>query len=256
MNTSRHIVRIYRVSRIAAHLLYGVVVVILLFPWLADGNRARLVRRWSRSILAILNIRMRISGEMPDLASRNVMLVSNHVSWLDIYVLNAIRPVRFVSKMEVLSWPVIGWLAKKTGTLFIDRTRRHDTKRVNHEVSHVLSNGGVIAIFPEGTTSDGSKLLPFHASLLQPAVQSHSHVWPVALRYTNAEGLLNPAVAYVDEITFGQSLAMVLGQQTIYVEVQFLPPLSARSKERRELAREAEQAIAGVLGSAIAAVGA
>lgn len=229
------------------HLLYGVLTIILLFPWLSEHNRNRIIRRWSRGILAILNIRMRASGELPGLDTRNVMVVSNHISWLDIYVLNAVRPVRFVSKMEVLSWPLIGWLAKRTGTLFIDRTKRHDTARVNHQLAAVMNSGGVVAIFPEGTTGDGSKLLPFHASLLQPVVQSHSHLLPVALRYTHADGSLNKAPAYVDDLTFGQSLAMILGQKTIYVEVEFLPHIPARSKERRELAREAELAISQVL---------
>ncbi len=231
----------------AVHLLYAAALVLLLFPWLSDKARIRVERRWNSGLMAILNIRIRIRGTVPDLSERNVMLVANHVSWLDIYLLNAVKPARFVSKVEVRSWPVVGWLAIKMGTLFIDRTKRHDTARVNDEVSDVLSNGGCIAVFPEGTTSNGSLLRPFHASLLQPAVHSNSQLWPAAIRYTHADGSLNLAPAYVDELSFGDSLASILSQAIIYAELEFLTPIPAQGKARRELARDAEYAIARAL---------
>lgn len=236
----------------AVHLLYAVTLVWLLFPWLPDRGRIRMERRWSGRLMNILNIRLRISGVVPDLSVQNMMLVANHVSWLDIYLLKAVRPARFVSKIEVRSWPIVGWLANKTGTLFIDRTKRHDTARVNHEMSAVLSQGGCIAVFPEGTTSNGSLLRPFHASLLQPAVHSESLVWPAALRYTYADGSINMAPAYVDELTFGDSLTLILSQAIIYAELEFLPPIPAQGRARRELARDAEYAIASALNLAVA----
>jgi len=235
----------------AVHLLYAVTLVWLLFPWLPDRARIRMERRWSGRLMNILNIRLRISGVVPDLSVQNMMLVANHVSWLDIYLLKAVRPARFVSKIEVRSWPIVGWLANRTGTLFIDRTRRHDTARVNHEMSAVLSQGGCIAVFPEGTTSNGSLLRPFHASLLQPAVHSQGLVWPAAIRYTHADGSLNMAAAYVDELTFADSLALILSQAIIYAELEFLPPIPAQGKARRELARDAEYAIASALNLAV-----
>ncbi len=247
MNKSSFFVRTYRISRIVLHLFYAVSIVLLLFPWFSDKSKVRWGRRWSLDLLEILNIRLLLRGIAPDLYVQNVMLVANHVSWLDIYVLYAVRPVRFVSKMEVLSWPVVGWLAKQTGTLFIDRTKRHDTARVNNEVSVVLKNGGCVAVFPEGTTSNGSKLHHFHASLLQPAIRSQSQVWPAAIRYTLADGSLNMAPAYIDELTFADSLKLVLSQPIIYVEVEFMLPIDAHGKTRRELARDARHAIAGAL---------
>jgi 1-acyl-sn-glycerol-3-phosphate acyltransferase len=231
----------------AAHLVYAVAMVVFIYPWLSNMARARVERRWNRRLMNILNIQFRIGGVAPDLSVKNVMLVANHVSWLDIYLLNAVRPVRFISKIEVRSWPIVGFLACRTGTLFIDRSKRHDTKRVNHEVSTALSNGGCVAVFPEGTTSDGSLLRPFHASLLQPAIHSQSKIWPVAIRYTHADGTLNTAPAYVDELTFGDSLLLILSQKIIYAEIEFLSPIHAHGKERRDLAREAEKDIARAL---------
>ncbi len=229
------------------HLLYGVAVVMLLFPWLSHKTRIRIEKRWHNKAIGIFNVRVRLKGEISDLEAPNVMLVANHVSWLDIYVLNAIRPVRFVSKMEVRSWPLVGWLAKRTGTLFIDRTKRHDTARVNQEVSTVLTNGGCVAIFPEGTTTDGREVRKFHSSLLEPAVQSQSRVWPAAIRYIHEDGSLNTAPAYIDDITIGQSLAMILSQKVIHVEVEVLAPIAVLGKTRRDLAREAHLAIAMAL---------
>ncbi len=247
MNKKHYLVRTYRISRIVLHLLSAVIIVLLLFLWFSDKSKVRWQRRWSLDLLGILNIRLLLRGIAPDLYVQNVMLVANHVSWLDVFVLNAVRPVRFVSMIEVLSWPVVGLLAKQTGTLFIDRSKRHDTARVNNEVSVVLGNGGCVAVFPEGITTDGSKLHHFHASLLQPAINSQSQVWPVAIRYTHADGTLNMAPAFIGELTFTDSLKLVLSQSVIYVEVDFMPPIDAHGKTRRELARDAQHAIAGAL---------
>lgn len=114
-------------------------------------------------------------------------------------------------------------------------------------MSEVLNKGGCLAVFPEGTTSNGSLLRPFHASLLQPAVHSQSQVWPAAIRYTHADGSLNVAPAYVDELSFGDSLLLILGQPVIYADLEFLPPIPAQGKARRELAKEVELVIASAL---------
>ena len=201
--------------------------------------------------LRILNIKIRLSGMAPDLYVQNMMLVANHVSWLDIYLLNTIRPVRFVAKVEVRTWPLVGWLASRTGTLFIDRATRHDTARVNGEMSAILNDGGCLGVFPEGTTSNGTLLRPFHASLLQPAINSQSQVWPAAIRYSHADGSLNMALAYVDEITFLNSLFIILRQAVIYVDLEFLQPIDANGMARRDLARDAEDAIASALNLSV-----
>lgn len=244
--------RIYRAARMAVHLLYAVAIMVLVFPWLPQKLRTRVERHWNNSLMAILNIKIRLCGVVPDLNVQNMILVANHVSWLDIYLLNAVRPVRFVSKAEVRSWPIVGWLAHQTGTLFIDRTKRHDTARVNQEMSAILNKGGCVAVFPEGTTSNGSMLRPFHSSLLQPAVHSQSQVWPAAIRYTHADGSLNMTPAYVDELSFGDSLLLILSQAIIYAELEFMPPIAANGKARRELARDAEDAIASALNLTVA----
>ena len=251
MKRTGYFTRAYRITRIATHVLYAVIVAALIYPWLSEKARIRVVRRWSAGMMRILNIQVHVTGVAPDLSAQNVMLVANHVSWLDIYALNSVRPARFVSKSEVRDWPVAGWLAYKTGTFFIDRAKRHDTARVNHDMSAALNDGGFVAVFPEGTTSNGTLLRAFHASLLQPAVHSQSRVWPVAIRYAHADGSLNTAPAYADDISFGESLAEILNQPVIHVELAFSQPIAAHGKTRRELARQAEQTIASALSLAI-----
>ena len=250
MNQTGYLTHVYRVVRIGIHVLYAVFLAGMVYPWVSKKSGVQLVRHWSAGMMNILNIQVHVSGSVPDSSAKNVMVVANHISWLDIYALNAVFPARFVSKSEVRDWPVAGWLAYKTGTFFIDRSKRHDTARVNHEVSAALKDGGCVAVFPEGTTSDGTLLRPFHASLLQPAVNSQSQVWPVAIRYLHEDGSINTAPAYTGDISFGASLAQILNQAVIHVELIFLNPITAHEKSRRELAQQSERLIANVLNLA------
>ncbi|HEY6095580.1 MAG TPA: lysophospholipid acyltransferase family protein [Gallionellaceae bacterium] len=246
MKTNGNFTRAYRIVLLAVHVLAAVVIAFLA-PRSTELRRQRMVRWWSARLTRILQIRVQVQGVPPGLDTHNVMLVSNHVSWLDIYLLNSVRPARFVSKAELRQWPVIGWVAWKTGTFFINRAKRHDTARVNHEMSEALSKGGCVAVFPEGTTSYGDTLLPFHASLFQPVIHSESKVWPVAMRYRHADGSLNREAAYVGDTSFGESVKQILGQPEIHAELVFAPPILSHGKTRRELARLAEQAIAEAL---------
>jgi 1-acyl-sn-glycerol-3-phosphate acyltransferase len=118
---------------------------------------------------------------------------------------------------------------------------------VNQEMSAALKSGECVAVFPEGTTSLGDTLLPFHASLLQPAVQSASTVWPTAIRYTHADGSVNPLASYVGEMSLGQSLKQILGQPELHAELIFMEAIPAHGKTRRELAQQTGMVIAGAL---------
>ena len=157
------------------HVLGGIVTTSLVFPMVAPTRRQALVQRWSRRLLHLLRVEARLHGAI-DVHGGNVLLVANHISWLDIFVLNAHRPARFVAKSELAGWPLAGRLIRGAGTIFVDRERRHDTRRVNHHAAQALAAGDVVAVFPEGTTTDGATLLKFHASLLQPIVEAQGHV--------------------------------------------------------------------------------
>lgn len=184
----------------------------------------------------------------PPAGATPAMIVANHVSWIDIFAINAVRPVRFVAKSEIRHWPVIGWIAEMGGTLFVERTRRHTVAQINEQVVAALRQGDAFAVFPEGMITHGDVLLPFHASLLQPALECEALLYPVAIRYTRADGSLCSEADYEGEKTIAGSLMLMVTQPVINVRLQFLAPLSCAGKHRRELANAAAQLIADALG--------
>jgi 1-acyl-sn-glycerol-3-phosphate acyltransferase len=237
--------RFIRISLLLMHVVWGVALAGLLFPLLGTAQRDRLIMGWARRLLAVLGVRTHLAAA-PSLPS-GALLVCNHVSWLDIYLIYATRRVHFVSKSEVRAWPVAGWLAHKTGTLFLERGRRADTARINAEMRSLMEEGAWVAVFPEGTTSDGRGLRRFLPSLLQPAVELNCPIVPAALRYRTLEGEHSPAPAYIDEISLWQSLKKIVGEPGIVAELQFGEPIMPNA-HRRDLAARAETACARLLG--------
>lgn len=243
-------VRWYRIARTCAHLLEGVGTTMLVFPLVNDARKRRLVKRWSVRLLRILNVKASVTGDLSP-AAGNVMLVANHVSWLDIFVLNAHLPVRFVAKSELARWPVVSRMIRGAGTVFIERERRRDTHRVNKHMADVLANGDVVAIFPEGTTTHGHEVLPFKSSLLQPIIEAGGHLQPVALRYRTTDGEIAMAPTYVGDTSFAESFLAVCAERSLSVSLTACPALAARDGHRRTLARAAEASIRTALaGSA------
>jgi 1-acyl-sn-glycerol-3-phosphate acyltransferase len=212
------------------------------FPFVSGARKRRLVKRWSRQLLLILNVSAQVRGELAPV-SGNVLLVANHISWLDIFVLNAHLPVRFVAKSELARWPVISRLIRGAGTVFIERERRRDTHRVTRHMAEVLANGDVVAIFPEGTTTHGHEVLPFKSSLLQPIIEAGGHVQPVAIRYRTPDGAIAMAPTYVGDTSFASSFLAVCAERALRVELTARPALPAAAEHRRELARAAEASI-------------
>lgn len=241
--------RLYRVSRAGLHLIEGVGVTALLFPFFDAERRRAYAHGWSRRLLRMLRVNLRVHGLPAEGLPGNLLVVANHVSWLDIFVLNTVQPARFIAKAELKRWPLVGRFASGGGTIFVDRSRRHDTHQVNRHATSVLAAGDVIAIFPEGTTTDGRDVLPFHGSLLQPIVDAAGHVLPVAIRYLAPDGEASDAAAYVGEMSFARSFWRVTGEHRLHVDVRLANLLAAKDRHRRELSREAETVIRAVLAS-------
>lgn len=236
--------RSWRCARLILHFLLGLFEVGLLFPLRSSKVREAAIQRWSRRLCTILAIHIQTHGAAPTHRPHNTLLVANHVSWLDIFVLNSVFPARFVAKAEVRHWPLIGWLCAQTGTLFITRERRHDTRRVNKQIAHALQDGDCIAVFPEGGTSDGMSTRAFNASLLQPAVESHAHIQAVAINYYDQHGARSLAAAYIDDMSLWTSLTRLMAEPSLQVRLDYFPRLAAATSSRRELAMQAEQWIA------------
>ena len=240
-------VRIYRATFAALHFFAGLLEVALLFPFYGKARRDRAIGRWSARLLAIFGVRSAIVGSPPAAARRPYVLVANHVSWLDIQLIHSVWQVRFVAKSEVRRWPLIGWLSARTGTLFIERGKGRHAMRINRSIHAAFKRGDAIAVFPEGSTTDGTELTRFHASLLQPAVDEGALVYPVALRYRDEAGNIDVDVSYVGDTTLKQSLSLILARKTIHAELVFLPAVDAIGKTRRELAALTQSAVAAAL---------
>ena len=169
---------VWRLLRLVGHIAQGLWVVALRFPTLSPDQQHARVQVWSQQLLALAGVHLRVVGQPP--LTGPVMLVANHISWLDIPVMHAARHCRFVSKSDVKGWPLIGTLATAAGTLYIERSSRRDALRMVRSMQEALERGEVLAVFPEGTTGDGRAMLPFHANLIQAAVAAQSPVQPVA----------------------------------------------------------------------------
>lgn len=224
---------LWRLLRASLHLMWGMAVMLIFFG-LRPVNRHAHIRRWSAGLLRCMGLRIRIQGRP---RPGSTLLVANHVSWLDIPALHAAVPqARFVSKADVQGWPLLGWLIRGAGTLFIERERKRDALRVVHSVAEALSAGDTVAIFPEGTTGAGPQPLPFHANLLQAAISTATPVQLAVLRYSDAVGPFSAAVEYLGETTLPQSLWRVACAQGLTVHVQLLEPQGSAHADRRALA--------------------
>ncbi|AOZ07347.1 lysophospholipid acyltransferase family protein [Cupriavidus malaysiensis] len=227
------------------HLVRGALTCALLFPWLGPAARQWHIRRWSRRLLRLCGITVELQGEPPATgAGHGAMVVCNHISWLDIYVINCWQPVRFVAKSEIRSWPLIGWLCQQTGTIFIERGRKRDAHRVLHDITGVMRQGDLVCVFPEGTTSDGSSVLPFHANLMQAPLSAGLPVQPLGLAYLDgATRQPTLAPAYIGDLSLLQCLNAVLSAPPIVARLSFAPALHAASASRRELGEAAREVV-------------
>ena len=235
----------FRLARILIHLVEGLAICALLFPWVGTGRRNARIQNWSRRLLAICGVTVAPPSGVP--ALHHALIVANHVSWLDIFVINSIHPCRFVAKQEIREWPVLGWLAAQAGTVFISRGSRRELRHVLKGIVAALQMDARVAFFPEGTTAPQGTVLPFHANLFEAAVDAKVQVQPYALRYLDAKGARPPAVDFTGDMTFAQSVMAILASGAIRAELVRLPPIDAAGAHRRELAEQAHGAIRDAL---------
>jgi 1-acyl-sn-glycerol-3-phosphate acyltransferase len=224
----------WRFFRVILHLLEGAWRIKLVFPRISAFQRDAQIQSWAQAMLSLMGIQLVVDGAPP--SQGPVLLAANHISWLDIVVIHAARHCRFISKSDVKDWPLVGMLATGAGTLYIERESRRDAMRVVHHMAERLQAGEVLAVFPEGTTGDGTHVLPFHANLLQAAIAAQALVQPVALMFKDARGQQSFAPCYVGEDTLPTSLWRTLCDDGIQAIVRFGAPHTAAGRDRRSLA--------------------
>ena len=242
---SHWVVGPWRLLGIVVHTLRGLWLARIAYVDRLPGERDEAVRRWSRQMLQVLGVKLVVQGQPRPGAK---LVVSNHVSWLDIVAINAVVPSRFVSKSEVAAWPVVGFLVTAAGTLYLERERRRDAMRVLGLMSDALREGYTVAVFPEGTTGSGQELLHFHANMLQSAIDAKEPVQPLALRYSDETHAISPVAAYIGDTTLWQSLWGILTARQLTVQVNVLPLQAVDHADRRALAVLLSTQIAERLG--------
>ena len=240
--TARFGAGLWRIGRIGIHIVRGVLILQWRFDGLSLAQRRAHIAAWAQRVLQLLCVELRHQGPLQAGAK---LLVANHVSWLDIVVIHALCPqARFVSKAVVRDWPLIGRLVTGAGTLMVDRQRQRDTSRALETMVQALQQGDTVALFPEGTTSDGAQVLAFHASLLHSAVLAQVPVQPLALRYAEAGQPLSASVPYVGTTSFVESLWRICLARQVVATVQVLPAATPPHADRRALAGDLHRRIA------------
>jgi 1-acyl-sn-glycerol-3-phosphate acyltransferase len=240
---------LWRVPRLLLHILVG----ILLTAMFARLDRASgsyrynpyVVSWWHDRLLRILRVEVEAQGSRPQ---GSALLVANHISWLDIPVIGSLTHSSFLSKAEVRDWPVVGWLAAAAGTLFM-RRGGGQTAAITAAIKAQLNTSGMLTLFPEGTTTDGSDVRPFFSRLFAAAIEAERPVVPVTLYY-HADGERDTVAPYTGDQTLAANLFGLLGRRETRVRVTFSPPLAMRGLTRKAAAERARAVIRASLGVA------
>ena len=224
------------------HVLVGWVTIYFRFPQLSQQQRDARVQVWAMQLLRIWGIDLEVRGKPVTLGP--ALLVCNHISWLDILVIHATRHCRFVSKSELRDWPVLGTLATGGGTLYIERAQRKDAMRMVKDMAKSLREGDVLAVFPEGTTGDGIGMLPFHANLIQSAIEAEAPIQPLALQFVDAKtNEISMAARYIDDDTLLDSVWSTLNARGLKAVVNFGELQQSQERDRRTWAHDLREEV-------------
>lgn len=233
---------VWKMLRGLWHVVVGMWWIHAHFPRLSAEQREMRVQVWSLQFLALWDIHLKVLGQ--PVLNGPALIVANHISWLDISVIHAARHCRFVAKSDIRQWPLIGTLATGSGSLYIERTNRKDALRMVKDMADAMKDGDVVAVFPEGTTSDGRDILPFHANLLQSAILAQAPAQPMSLKFIDAAtGETSFAPCYIGDDTLIGSIWRTLTSSRIIAVVHFGEPQSANGRDRRAWAHELRQDI-------------
>jgi 1-acyl-sn-glycerol-3-phosphate acyltransferase len=242
MLTARLVARGFKVLAVFAGGLFA-------YAWEAWRSRAAhpLIRRarWMHGMSRRLAWAMELHGPRALRPLPPGLVVSNHLSYLDILAFGSIGPCVFVSKREVACWPLVGLFARAAGTIFIDRHRRSDLVRVNALIERALDAGVTVVLFPEGTSSDGCGILPLKPSALEPVAATRHPVTAAAVAYGLWDGSVADEVCYWREMTFLPHFLNLLTKRHVVARIGF-GPTAVRATSRKELAVRLREEIAGL----------
>ena len=245
--------RVWRALRLVWVFAWIGLGALAVYPKVDAATRARLKQRWSRNLLDVLGVHVVLDADRGEANKANDrpagrLIVANHVSWLDIFVITAVYPAAFIAKAEIRRWPFVGWLAARNDTIFLRRGSHGHARVVNEQIDATLNADIDVAVFPEGTTTDGTHLLGFHAALLQPAIETGRAIVPCALSYHDAHGERSLAPSFAGETTLAQCFSAIFACRSLTARLRPAPTIDSTGRTRRELSQAAHEAIATRLG--------
>ncbi|MGL4768483.1 MAG: lysophospholipid acyltransferase family protein [Formosimonas sp.] len=245
-----HLAAIARLCVLVVHIVLGLFVGLVVFRFIDWGARTRIISIWSRMLLGVIGVKLVLDHPPPHKPMKGLQ-VSNHSSWMDIFVSNSVQAARFLAKSDIQKWPVLGTLVTSAGTLYVERGNRHSINKTNAEITASARNGELIGLYPEGTTTDGTHLLPFKSNLFQPAIDNHMLVYPVGISYKK-NGRYTPLAAYAGDTSLLKSFWDLTSSFGVSAHVSFGHPIVAADySSRQALALEAQSAVARLLGQEV-----
>jgi 1-acyl-sn-glycerol-3-phosphate acyltransferase len=228
----------------------GAWIVALRFPGWQRAQKLQAIQRWAQQMLAILEIEVQ-SNKLPQ-TDFSGLVVSNHLSWLDILVLQSLMPGCFVAKTEVRQWPVVGYLAQACATIFVDRSSPRSARSMVDDTAAAIAQGYAVVVFPEGTSSNGQALGEFHANIFESAIRAQALVQLLSLQYLDrTSGKAAAAAHFIDDMTLVDSLKDVMATSTIQARVHIGECIGAQGHTRKTLALHAHQTIRSHLFSPV-----
>jgi len=237
---------------IVLHVLYGVVILFLVFPCASTARKHAHIQSWSKRLLFIFGIELAVTNAAV-IKNQSFLLASNHISWIDIHAINSFHPIRFVAKSEVRSWPIFGWMAKQLGTVFIKRASSRHAHQVVTQMSDVLKVEP-ICIFPEGTSTAGHDVRPFKPNLFEAAIQANVPVYSLAIQYiSKSTGKKSEVAAFVGEMGLLESMAKILKHRNLIAHLTFFPSAASSPlppSDRKWLALHSQEQISKCLTEA------
>lgn len=237
----------FTVLHLLIHVVGAIFTTTFLYPFMDESGRKRYVQKWSKKLLDICHVSVKINNA--ELLSHRALIVSNHISWLDIFLIYSVTHGHFIAKADMANWPMIGLLSRKVGTLFLERNSTRQLKNTLETLVWKLKARERVIFFPEGTTSKQGEMLPFHPNLFEGAIHAALPVQPFALKYVNRQGEYENAVDSHGDITFGQSVASIIRQDYIRAELTILPAIDPEGMHRKTLSFMAQKTIISVLSA-------
>jgi 1-acyl-sn-glycerol-3-phosphate acyltransferase len=226
--------------KIILHILLVVPLCLVIFIS-TKNQQERIIRFWCKRLLSIFEISVEVTGLESNLVNqKKYLMVANHISWMDIIVIQSIKPCIFVAKSDVASWPLFGWVAQMTGTIFIKRDKISDIKKALKKMKRRLIKRSV-CIFPEGTSTNGRYLLPFKSNLFQSSIDTQKSILPLCLRYEQ-KYTYTDKTAFVDDMSLLDSIIKIKQEKDIRAIVEVLQPIRPRYN-RKELASYTQEII-------------